>query len=306
MDKLGDMDLFVRIIKNGGLAAAGREVGLSPARMTARMNELEKRYSVRLLNRTTRSVSLTDEGREFYQTCERILAEVTQAEIRLQSGRECFAGPLRITATSDLGQQHVAPVLSKFVHDHPDVKPYLYLTDGIVNLTEEGFDLGVRYGVLADSTMVARKLADSRRVLCASPTYLKRRGIPTTPDALIKHDCLAMIRATEPLVTWYFQSKNSRVAINIQPARATNDGSLIRHWAIEGAGIALKSIWDVAQDIKDNRLVTILDQYTQDFERKGTEGSADLNVIYPNRQFLPERTRGFIDVLASYFSAIAN
>ncbi len=152
MDKLGDMDLFVRVIKNDGLAAAGREVGLSPARMTARINMLEERYGVRLLNRTTRRVSLTDEGREFYAACERILSEVEQAEVKLQTGKETFAGPLRVTATSDLGQQHVAPILSKFVADHPEVRPCLHLTDGVVNLTEEGFDLGVRYGVLADIT----------------------------------------------------------------------------------------------------------------------------------------------------------
>lgn len=110
-----------------------------------------------------------------------------------------------MTATSDLGQQHVAPVLSKFVEDHPDVTPCLHLTDRVVNLTEEGFNMGVRYGVLSDSTMVSRKLADSRRVLCASPDYLKRSGTPLTPDALADHECLAMVRATEPLTTWHFR-----------------------------------------------------------------------------------------------------
>jgi DNA-binding transcriptional LysR family regulator len=213
MDKLGDMDLFMRVIKNGGLAAAGREVGLSPARVTARMNALEKRYGARLLIRTTRSVSLTDAGREFFAGCERVLAEVEQTEARLQTGQASFAGPLRITATSDLGQQHIAPVLSQFVKEHPDVRPCLHLTDGVVNLTEDGVDLGIRYGALADSTLVARKLANSRRVLCASPDYLERKGVPATPDALAKHDCLAMFRATEPLTTWHFQTAEGKQSI---------------------------------------------------------------------------------------------
>lgn len=306
MDKLGDMDLFVRVIKNGGLAVAGREVGLSPARMTARINGLEDRYGVRLLNRSTRRVSLTDEGREFYTACERILAEVKQAEVSLQTGQKTFAGPLRITATSDLGQQHIAPVLSRFVDEHPDVTPYLYLSDGVVNLTEDGFDLGVRYGILSDSTLVARRLASSRRVLCASPDYLKRKGAPATPDALADHDCLAMVRATEPLTTWHFQMADEEISISIQPAWASNDGALIRRWALEGVGIALKSFWDVADDLKAKRLVTVLDNYTHDFERKGTSGGADLHVVYPSRKFIPQRTRGFIEALADHFSTSAN
>ncbi len=305
MDKLGDMDLFVRVIKNGGLAVAGREVGLSPARVTARMNRLEERYGVRLINRTTRRISLTDEGRDFYVSCERILAEVEQAETQLQTGQKSFVGPLRVTATSDLGQQHIAPILSKFVEDYPDVRPTLYLTDGIVNITEEGFDLGVRYGLLADSAMVARKLASSRRVLCASPDYVKRKGRPATPDELAGHDCLVMVRASEPLATWHFKTAEGGQSISIQAARASNDGALIRRWVLEGAGIALKSFWDVANDLKTKRLVTVLDDYTQDFESKGVSGGADLHVIYPSRTYLPQRTRGFIDALSDYFSLLA-
>lgn len=306
MDKLGDMDLFVRVIKNGGLAAAGREAGLSPARMSARMNGLEARYGVRLLNRSTRQVSLTDEGREFYAACERVLAEVSQAEIRLQTGRASIAGPLRVTATSDLGQQHVAPVLSKFVDDHPDVTPCLHLTDGVINLAEEGFDLGVRYGVLPDSTMVARRLARSRRALYASPDYLKRKGTPATPDALADHDCLAMVRAAEPLTTWHFQTAHGAQSVSIQPARASNDGALIRRWALEGAGIVLKSYWDVADDLKAHRLVPVLGDYMQDFEQKGSIGGTDLHVVYPGREYLPLRTRGFIEALAEHFAHLDN
>lgn len=305
MDKLGDMDLFVRVIKNGGLAAAGREVGLSPARMTARMNGLEQRYGVRLLNRTTRRISLTDEGREFHAACERVLAEVEHAEIRLQTGRQSFAGPLRVTTASDLGQQHVAPVLAQFVEAHPEVTPCLHLTDGVVNLTEDGFDLGVRYGVLSDSRLVARKLASNHRVLCASPDYLKRKGKPETPGDLAYHDCLVMVRASEPLTTWHFHTPKGQQSVSVEPARSTNDGALVRRWALEGAGIALKSHWDVRADIKAKRLVTVLDDYMQDFERQGTTSGADLHVVYPSREYLPQRTRGFIDALADYFSISA-
>lgn len=304
MDKLGDMDLFVRVIKNDGLAAAGREVGLSPARMTARINGLEARYGVRLLNRTTRQVALTEEGRKFYDACERILAEVEEAEIRLQTGQTAFSGPLRVTATSDLGQQHIAAVMDRFVQGHPDVQPYLYLTDSIVNLTEEGFDLGIRYGALADSGMIARKLAKSHRILCASPSYLKEKGTPKEPDDLANHNCLAMVRNAQPLVTWHFQKDENQYSISIKPARSTNDGALIRSWAVKGAGIALKSYCDVASDIKAKRLRTVMSEYTQDFGRKGVSSGADLHVIYPSREYLPERVRAFINVLAVHFSNV--
>jgi DNA-binding transcriptional LysR family regulator len=302
MDKLGDIDLFVRVIKCQGLAAAGREVGLSPARMTARINGLEERYGVRLLNRTTRQISLTDEGRQFYTSCERILAEVEQAETSLQTGKTSFSGALRITAPSDLGQQHIAHVLSTFIDKHPDIIPYLYLSDSVNDLVSDGFDLGIRYGSLEDSTLIARKLTSNRRVLCASPDYLKSRGIPTTPEELVHHSCLTMVRKAEPLTTWHFQTSEEKRSISIKAARSSNDGALIRRWAIEGKGIALKSYWDVADDLKTKRLVTIMDNYQPDFSRIGASAGADLHAIYPNRKFIPQRTIEFIKALTEHFS----
>ncbi len=302
MDKLGDMDLFVRVVKNGGLAAAGREVGLSPASMSARINRLEACYGTRLLTRTTRHVAPTEAGRQFYESCVGILADIGEAEAQLQTGRESLAGPLRVTAPSDVGQQHIAPVVSSFVKKHPDITPHLYLTDGIVNLAEQGFDLGVRYGDLPDSSLVAKKLAASRRVLCASPAYLKRKGLPKTPQDLSEHDCLVMVRAMEPLTNWHFQTAEGQETVAIKAARSCNDGALVRTWALEGAGIALKSIWDVQADLQAQRLVTVLDDYTQNFDSHGTASAADLQVVYPNRQYLPQRVRVFIDLLHEHFN----
>ncbi len=306
MDKLGDMDLFVRVVRNGGLAAAGREVGLSPARMTARMNGLEKYYGVRLMTRTTRSLTLTEEGQTFFTSCKRVLAEVEEAEVKLLTGKVGFTGSLRISSTSDLGQQHIAPLLKQFRQAHPDVATYLQLNDGIIKLHEEEYDLAVRYGVLADSSLVARRLAGSHRMLCAAPEYLKKRGTPKNPHELSAHDCLVMIRASEPLTTWHFNTPDGPLSINIlQAAMASNDGALVRRWALEGAGIALKSYWDIKDDLKRNKLVTVLDDFTSDFEPKGVTEGADIHVIYPARDYLPERTSAFIEVLADYFSDAA-
>ena len=302
MDKLGDIELFVSVVKNNGFAAAGRQLGLSPASMSARIKNMEQRYGVRLLNRTTRAVAMTEAGREFYQSCVEILTEFNQAEEKLLTGRESIAGPLRITSTSDLGQQHISLLLSEFVKKHPAVTPCLHLSDGVLDIIEEGFDLAIRYGVLSDNRLVARKLATNRRVLCASPEYLKRKGTPKTPDELIHHDCLTMVRAAEPLIRWHFKTEKGVNTVMIQPTRSTNDGALTRQWALEGAGIALKSIWDIKADLKAKRLVTLLDQFTHDFERQGTSDGADLHLVYPNREFLPFRTRAFMDVLMHYFS----
>lgn len=303
MDKLGDMDLFVRIIKRDGLAAAGREIGLSPARVTARLNTLEKRYGVRLINRTTRKISLTEEGRDFYKACLQILIEVEQAEHSLQSGNECIAGPLRITTMSDLGQQHIMPILSNFVRQYPDVTPYLHLSDGIVNIAEEGFDLAIRSGILPDSSMIARRLVSNRRVLCASPEYLKRKGIPKEPKDLENHDCIVGVRSSESLTTWHFKDeKGKEQSILIKPKMATNDGTMVHRWVLDGAGIALKSWLFIVNDVKENKLVTVLDNFTQDFDAKGIHAGADLHVIYPNREYLPKRTERFIQALVSYFA----
>ncbi len=317
MDKLGDMDLFVRVVKNSGLAAAGREVGLSPASMSARINALEARYNTRLLNRSTRHVSVTETGQRFYEACLCILADVSEAESQILGNTELLSGSLRVTAPSDVGQLHIMPVLSKFVADNPEIRPYLHLTDGIVNITEEGFDCAIRYGDLPDSSLVARKITSNYRVLCASPEYLKRKGTPKNPQELHDHDCLTMTRGTEPLTHWYLkgdQSSGSGLeSIQIKAARSSNDGALVRRWAIEGSGIALKSYLEVTEDIKANRLVVVLEEYMPDFikgesEDKRSEskrsGSADLHIIYPSRQYLPRRVKAFIEALIMYFDVL--
>ena len=227
MNKIDNMALFVRVVKTGGLAAAGRQIGLSPASMTARMNALEQHYNTRLLNRTTRKISLTDAGQRFYQACLRVLSEMEAADASLTSDQACLSGQLRITATSDFGRQFVAPALVNFVEQHPNVKPYLYLTDGVINLIDQGFDLGVRFGNLPDSNLVSRHLANNRRVLVASAAYLKRHGTPQQPQDLQHHQCLVMERLGEPLNEWQFSTDTGRQTVRVNPAFVSNDGAII-------------------------------------------------------------------------------
>ncbi len=172
------MTLFVSIVKNQGLAAAGRELGLSPATVTARLQSLEERYGVKLLNRSTRHISLTDSGALYHQASLEIINSVKETENLLQTGTKEVRGPLKISAPRDIGKQYVSPILTAFTELYPDVIPYLYLNDNLTNLAESGLDIVIRYGELADSNLISRKLASSRRVLCASPDYLPKKAHP--------------------------------------------------------------------------------------------------------------------------------
>ncbi|PSU23794.1 LysR family transcriptional regulator [Photobacterium kishitanii] len=304
MDKFSDMTLFASIIKNQGLAAAGRELGLSPAAVTIRLQALEERYRVKLLNRSTRHISLTDSGAMYYQACLEIIDSVKETENLLQTGTTEVRGILKISAPRDIGKQYISPILSEFSELYPDVIPYLYLSDNLSNLAESGLDVVIRYGELADSNLISRKLASSRRVLCASPQYLANKGTPITPQDLAEHNCLAMVRNNEEMKTWHFQDEELHNVITVIPKRFSDDGEVIRQWALDGAGIALKSILDIQEDIKQQRLVTVLNGYMKNFNTFTSSANADLNVIYLSRQYQPKRLRLFLDFLIERFAEI--
>jgi len=301
MSKIDNMALFVQVVKTGGLAAAGRQLGLSPASMTARVNALEQHYKTRLLNRTTRKISLTDAGQRFYNACLRVLAEVDEAEALLRNDNEGLSGNLRITATSDFGRQVVAPALTEFSYLNPNVIPYLHLSDGVINLVEHGFDLGIRFGNLPDSNLIVRRLANNHRVLVASPDYLERYGFPKDPDDLKQHRCLIMERLGEQLNEWRFHKGDDIFTIRISPSLVSNDGAIIRQWALAGSGIAYKSIWDVKNDIAAGKLQTILDDFVLGFQHNDNEKTG-LQLVYPSRQYLPRQVAGFIDFLQASLS----
>ena len=301
MDKFSDMTLFISIVKNQGLAAAGRELGLSPATVTARLQALEDRYGVKLLNRSTRHLSLTESGAMYHQASLDIIDSVKETENLLQTGSQEVRGTIKIAAPRDIGKQYISPIISAFCELYPDVVPYLYLDDKLTNLAESGIDIVIRYGELADSNLISRKLASSRRVLCATPQYLANKGTPITPQDLADHHCLAMIRSNEELKTWHFSDDTQHNVITVLPKRFSDDGEVIRQWALDSAGIALKSILDIEQDIKQQRLVTVLDGYMKNFNTSTSSVSADLNVIYQSRQYQPKRLRLFIDFLIARF-----
>jgi len=257
-----------------------------------------------LLNRTTRSVSVTEAGHAFYEASISILADLTEAENQLVSSRGQLAGPLRITAPSDLGHQHIVPVLARLVRQHPEIVPHVHLTDGLVNLAELNIDVAIRFGEPADSSLIAKHLSRNYRVLCASKAYLKKHGTPKKPEDLLNHECLAMVRSVEPLTSWFFSNDGHEEFVRIKPSRSTNDGALVRHWAIDGLGIALKSVLDVADDLESKRLTRVLKNYTPNFQRNVTDTGADLFAVYPSRHYVPERVRVFMELLENHFKKL--
>ena len=304
MNIVNDMQLFVRVVNCDGLAAAGRELGMTPSSVTMRIKKLEKHYQVKLLARTTRSINLTDSGREFYNDSLRMLEDIEEIEFRLKSSNEKIRGPLRVTAPSDLGRQHIAPLLDRFVSVYPDVTPFLNLSDSVQDLTESSIDIAVRYGINPNSQLIAKKIMQGRRVLCASREYLEKYGMPESPQDLANHLCLAMVQVRTPMCKWYFDTEEGETSVVIKPSRSCDDGAQIRQWALGGAGIALKSFWDVAVDLKANRLVTVLDDFKPDYQSKKLSIGADLHIAYQNRNYVPNRISEFTKFVTAYFTEI--
>jgi DNA-binding transcriptional LysR family regulator len=283
IDNIGDLMVFARIVTAGSLTGAASELDMSLAVVSKRLAALEERLGIRLLNRTTRRQSLTQEGERFHAHCVRILSEVQTAEEEMVRSRETVSGLLRITAPRTFGRRYVAPLVAAFQARHPGLRIELVLADEIVDMVEAGIDVALRFGALMDSTMTARHVAPSYRVLCASPEYLRQHGEPTHPDQLAGHQCI--VYGARNSRHWLFQGNDAHVAAEIQGTFICNDGDAASALAMAGAGIFFKSIWDVGADLMDGRLVHIMRAY-----RAMTE---PLHVVYPHALHLTPRVREF-------------
>jgi DNA-binding transcriptional LysR family regulator len=291
---LDNLVLFLRIIEKGGLAAAGRELGLSAASVSERLVALEKYYGAALLHRTTRAINLTDEGRLLVQGARRLLAEADELEALIRLGVEKISGPIRLSAPIDLGRSYVVPTLDAFLTEHPEVTIDLNLTDGYVDLVGQGQDFAIRYGELADSTLRVKRLAENRRIVCASPAYLKTRGTPQYPDDLVHHECLVMRYGLTTDREWPFLIDGKERRVVVQGHRIANDGELVRVWCRNGFGISRKSLLDVEADLREGALVELL----RDF----SSGRTGLQIVYPATQAQPKRVRLLIEKIAEAFS----
>ena len=296
MDSVSDLGFFVLLSKAGSLTVAAQELGVTPPTVSKRLAALEKRLGVRLLNRTTRRTSLTAEGEAFAADGTCLLDELTLLEQRLSGARSLPRGLLRVHATLGFGRRHVAPAVSAFAALHADVEVQLHLSDRLPNLVEQGIDVAVRLGELADARLSARRLAANARLLCASPGYLRAAGVPALPADLQAHQCIVIRETDETYGAWQLARGARRETVKVRGRLATNDGETALDWALRGHGILMRSQWDVARHLREGRLCAVLPQWQLP--------PADVHAVYPTRQHLPARTRAFVDHLAATFADI--
>jgi DNA-binding transcriptional LysR family regulator len=293
MGQFRQISTFVEVVARGSLSAAARAEGIAPAMIGRRLDALEARLGVKLLQRTTRRLALTNEGAAFLEDCQRILSELEEAESAVAERSAKASGHLLVSAPAGFGRQHVAPLLPSFLAEHRDVTVNLNLNDRVVDVVGEGVDVAIRIASLSDSSLVGVKLADNQRVLVASPAYLRRKGTPRTLADLAKHNCLA-ISSEGSQRGWSFSDNGKLVTFKVAGNMVCNDGAVLHDWALTGKGLAWRSMWEVGSDIEAGRLRTVLDQFA-------APGN-DIYAVFAQRRHLPLRIRAFVDFLRHTYS----
>lgn len=290
MDKLGDLEVFAQVVSAGSLSAAGRELGLSPAVVSKRLRRLEDRIGTRLIQRTTRQISLTEAGQGYYERVVTILAGLDEAEAYVTRRSQQARGILKVSAPTSFGRMHVAPHLKTFMAANPDLSVNLVLSDQLVDIVAEGFDIAIRIAALNDSSLVARRLAPVRRILCATPSYLETHGVPESIEDLENHICLPQ-HNNDP---WHLQGPAGPFFYRASGPLLTNSSEVIRECVIAGFGVALRSTWDISEELQSGKLVRILPE---------VEGSRDVAIfaVYASRHFLPTKIRVLVDYLSELF-----
>jgi len=293
IENISDLMVFTHAVKGGSLSAAGRELGISLAVASKRLQRLEEQLGVRLLNRSTRQLSLTDEGAEYYHYCVRILAELEEGEELVTRGSKEPKGNLKITVPAAFGRLHVAPLVPEFLTRYPEIKLILHLTDSTVDIIDQGYDLAVRIGDLKDSSLIARSICLDRRVVVATPSYLARYGTPRTPQELAEHNALLFAGMDH----WSFTGPSGEVvSIKVSGNLDTNNCDALRETIYADLGLALRPLWDVWKDLRDGGLVRLLPAYIPPVY--------PINVVYPSRRLTPKKTRLFIEHLLRRFGPI--
>ncbi|MEM6664548.1 MAG: LysR family transcriptional regulator [Pseudomonadota bacterium] len=292
---LDHVRLFQRIVELGSLAAAAREAGISPTTVSERLTSLETKLGVSLLNRTTRSLSLTEAGRMLWEGADVVLEETANLETLIRHGAAMLSGLIRISAPSDLGRRIVSREIDRFQKDNPMVRFELHLSDGYADIVGEGFDMALRFGPIADSSLRSRSLGDWPRTICAAPEYLARKGAPAKPEDLLDHDCILMRFGDLLDNQWAFRVGAERRTVVVPGVRVSNDGALVRQWCLEGVGIALKSELDTSEHIRAGRLVPLL----QDYRPSDTS----FQMLFPPHRQQPRRVHAFADHLAAALRA---
>jgi len=289
MISLENVRIFMRAVETGSFSAAGRMLRLSPSVVSYRIQLLEDHLNCRLLTRTTRSMSLTEAGRVFFDHCVEVVEAVDRAEASVaQEGGANPRGSLRVTAPLGLGRRVIAPMLSRYRQTQPQTDLRLRLSDHLLDLVAEGVDVAIRLARMEDSSFTLRKVAEARRVLCAAPAYISARGEPKTPQDLARHDCLLLRYPGSQQFRWTLDYRHEAVTLPISGPFDADDGDVLTQWALDGLGIVLKPAFEVAPLLAEGRLVEVL--------REAPPQPVTLGLLYPTRRMLPPRTKSFIDL----------
>ena len=299
MDKLKAFETFVAVATKGSLTAAARGEGVAPAVIGRRLDALEEHLGVKLLVRTTRRITLTHEGSAFLEDCQRLMADVANAEASVSAGGVKASGHLRVTAPAGFGRRHVAPLVPRFHELHPDVTISLNLSDRVVDLAAEGFDCAVRVGDLPDSSLVSVRMADNRRQCVATPQYLARHGTPQLPADLLQHACLTLSSDASQTRGWAFRvpaAAGGHEVVHLRPGGPLDcsDGQVLHDWCLAGFGIAWRSTWEVESEIRSGQLVAVLEDFAAP--------PNGIYVVFPQRKHLPLRVRLWIEHLRQHYS----
>ena len=289
-----DYGVFAKSIETGSFSAAARALRLSPAMVSKRMVRLERRLGVLLIHRTTRRLSLTAAGEQFYEDVSSILGAIKQAEERLSGVQEVLGGPLRVSAPTSFGRLHIAPNVTSFLEENPGIELDLNLTDSFVNFTEDRTDVAIRITNTWPSSLTAEFLIANRRILCAAPRYIERFGLPGGLSELTKHWLLAAGEQSP----WRLQGPQGVVEVQVASVVRTNSSEVVRELAIAGHGVALRSLWDISRELAEGRLIRVLPAF---------EGAADVGIYatYPNSPFVPAKVSRFVDNLRRLFQPTA-
>lgn len=290
MDRIGDIALFLRVLDRGSISAAARSLDLSVAVASQRLKRLERELGVRLLHRTTRQLHPTAEGLRLAEEGRALVEDLEALADGLRRTGSGIAGTLRLTMPSTFGRLYVSPLLPEFLSLHPGVRLGVDLSDTKVDLVSAGIDVAIRIGVLDDSSLVARRLAGNRRVLCASPDYLLRHGTPRTPADLASHECLVLVGSRGRQDSWRLRDGDADVAVRVGGRIESNQGELLRDAALAGLGIAMHSYWHVCDDLRAGRLQVVLPDHPPP--------ETGIHAVMPQRRMVPPRVRAFVDFLA--------
>ncbi len=295
MDQLTAMRLFVRIVETGSFSAVGREMNMTQPTVSKQLTALERQLKTRLLNRSTRQLSLTEPGASYYESCKRILASVSEAEANLGMLQTQLTGVLRINSSIGLGQLYLGPLVLKFQAMHPGLIIDLGYSDRFVDLVEEGIDVAIRIGRLADSSLSARRIGTSERGVFATPGYLSKYGTPRTPQELVNHNCILYAYLSTGN-EWIFAGKDGEIRVKVSGTLRANNGEAIRQAVLADLGIAASPVWLSQEDLQAGRVQEIL----KDFAPPATE----INAVYPSARHVSAKVRAFTEFIKSEFDKI--